>query len=104
MTARQPRRRRRLQAAAAPLPRPSATPARDIDDEPDMHVEEDESGDVTVALPSRTRRGVRRSATFGQRTHHVTTDYSYVHKDLVTIAAVSVITLAFILAMWLILG
>jgi hypothetical protein len=69
-----------------------------------MDVEVDESGDVTVALPCRTRRAVRRSATFGQRTHHVTTDYSYVHKDLVTIAAVSLITLAFIISMWLIVG
>lgn len=95
MTARQPRRRRRLQATASPLPRPSTVP--------DLQVEEDETGDVTAAIPSRTRRGVRRSANFGQRTHHVTEDFSHVRKDLWTIAGVSVVTTAFIVAMWAVL-
>ncbi len=33
------------------------------------------------------------------REHHVTTDYSYVHKDLWLVLGVTVITTAFIVAM-----
>lgn len=33
------------------------------------------------------------------RAHHVTTDYSYVHKDLLTVSVISVVILAFIVGM-----
>lgn len=35
----------------------------------------------------------------GSREHHVTADYSYVSRDLMAVTAISVVTLAFIVAM-----
>jgi hypothetical protein len=35
----------------------------------------------------------------GHREHHVTTDYGYVHRDLITVAFVGVIVIGFIVAM-----
>jgi hypothetical protein len=74
MTARQPRRERRRSTAASNLPRPTA------------------DGSARRA-PSSSR----------QREHHVTTDYSYVRKDLVLIAGVTAVTMAFVAAMWALL-
>lgn len=86
MTARQPRRRRRAVPAAA-LPRPSgATTAHDMaEDAPDV--------------ASDSARGARRH-TPARREHHVTTDYSYVRKELVLISAVGLLSLAFVFAMY----
>jgi hypothetical protein len=47
--------------------------------------------------PSESGRGTR--ATSGRREHHVTTDYSYVHRDLITVAVVGVVVIAFIIGM-----
>jgi len=78
MTARQPRRTRRRAAPATTLPRPlEAMP------------------DVVNAEP---RAATRPSAGRG-REHHVTNDYSYIHKDLLTVSAVGVVVVAFIIGM-----
>lgn len=85
MTARQPRRRRRAVPAAA-LPRPTGTTVAD---------------DVDAGTPepaTETARGPRRRAPI-RREHHVTTDYSYVRKDLVVISVISAISLGFVLGM-----
>jgi len=78
MTARQPRRTRRRNAPPAALPRPSAAPETGVDSQ----------------VASRTARRAS-----GHREHHVTQDYSYVHKDLVTVAFVGAVVIAFIIAM-----
>jgi len=80
MTARQPRRTRRRTAPAASLPRPKG-------------IEGSES------VSSESLRAAGRRSTPQYRTHHVTKDYSHVHRDLVTIAGVGVVTIAFIVAM-----
>jgi hypothetical protein len=79
MTARQPRRpRRRSAAPAATLPRPASGGAAP-------------TGSTSPArIPASARH---------HREHHVTTDYSYVRKDLVVIGAVGAVVLAFIVAM-----
>lgn len=84
MTARQPRRARR-RTPSAPLARPSMAQPAGLEDGADAA---DES-----ARPAATRR-----RTPSRRTHHVTTDYSYVHKDLLTVSVISVLILAFIVA------
>jgi hypothetical protein len=78
MTARQPRRRRRAVPAASTLARPV----------PGM-----------ADAPLSSLRGAARRHATRPREHHVTNDYSYVHKDLLTIAVVGVIVVAFILGM-----
>lgn len=90
MTARQPRRARRRVPAASPLPRPVAT-----------DVVSDDSGDAAseAGAPARRRRTPARAPSFGQRTHHVTNDYSYVHRDLLTILGVTIIVMGFIIGM-----
>ncbi len=86
MTARQPRRARRRLAPASPLPRPSAVPA-------------EESAPAAPALsPAAARAAARRTAVH-HREHHVTRDYSHVHRDMVTVAIVGVIVVAFIVGM-----
>jgi len=35
----------------------------------------------------------------GHREHHVTTDYGYVHRDLITVACVGVVVIGFIVGM-----
>jgi hypothetical protein len=76
MTTRQPRRaRRRAAAPATGLPRPVATAS------------------------GRTAPAERSAATLRHREHHVTTDYSYVHKDLILVASVGSVVLAFIVGM-----
>jgi hypothetical protein len=77
MTARQPRRTRRRVAPASSLPRPLSA--------------EDTAAGRTQA------RGA--APTLGHRAHHVTKDYSHVHKDLVTVAVVGVAVVAFIVGM-----
>ena len=44
-------------------------------------------------------RPVRRHPVAAIREHHVTTDYTYVHKDLILVAVVTAICAAFIVAM-----
>ena len=80
MTARQPRRTRRRAAPASSLPRPVASPSEDGESE-----------------HSRTVR--RNAATLHHREHHVTRDYSHVHKDLITVAIVGAGVIGFIVAM-----
>lgn len=75
MTARHPRRTRRRAAPASSLPRPVRA-----------------EGGIEADVPG---PGQRR--TTGHREHHVTVDYSYVQKDLVTVAAVGVVVIGFII-------
>jgi hypothetical protein len=76
MTARQPRRARRRSANVTTLPRPESS--------------ESESPGV---------RSPARRVTARARQHHVTNDYSYVHRDLITVAGVGVVVVAFIVGM-----
>jgi len=80
MTARQPRRARRRVAPAGSLPRP----VTNVDDS-------DESDH------SRTVR--RNAALLHHREHHVTKDYSHVHRDLLTVAVVGTVVMGFIVLM-----
>jgi len=77
MTARQPRRTRRRVAPATALPRPLA-------------------GDDVAQASS---RGGRRTSNLHHREHHITRDYSHVHRDLVTVSIVGTVILGFIVAM-----
>jgi hypothetical protein len=78
MTARQPRRtRRRVAAPAAALPRPSA-----LDSE----------------VPTSPERAARRTPAH-HREHHVTKDYSHVHRDLLTVLGVGIVVIGFIVGM-----
>lgn len=89
MTARKPRRARRV--APSSLPRPvagDATPRRND----------------TIAAPAAATQTAATSSTAQRRSaapreHHVTTDYGYVKRDLLLIAAVGAAVLAFIVAM-----
>lgn len=78
-----PRRTRRRTAPAASLPRPVAT----------------EEG--ALAAP---RQAPGRRLAAHHRTHHVTTDYRYVRKDLTAIAVIGSIALAFIVGMAVYIG
>lgn len=78
MTARQPRRTRRRIAPASSLPRPL-------------------SAEDTAAGRTQARGAV--APTLHHRTHHVTKDYSHVHKDLITVAVVGTVVVGFIVAM-----
>ncbi len=78
MTARQPRRTRRRTIPAASLPRPTAAGA-------EAH------GTESAA--------VRAAATRRHREHHVTKDYRYIHRDLLAVAGIGVIVIAFIIGM-----
>lgn len=86
MTARQPRRTRRRALPANTLPRPTAGA-----------VAEAEPEDVEEA-PATVGRTSRRSAVH-HREHHVTRDYSYVHRDLITVSIIGVFVIAFIVGM-----
>lgn len=90
MTARQPRRARRRAVAASPLPRPSATLPVDA--------EQEEQAATPASVRAARRAGVR------HREHHVTKDYSYVHKDLLTVLAIGVVIIGFIVGMSFIPG
>jgi len=85
MTARQPRRARRRLAAAPALPRPSASAV-------------DESPAAPALTPAAARAAARRAAVH-HREHHVTRDYSHVHRDLITVSVVAVIVIAFVVGM-----
>lgn len=85
MTARQPRRRRRV-VTAAPLPRPNS-----------VETLPGEAPEARAAAPTASvRRAPRRPQ---QREHHVTTDYGYVHRDLILVGVIGALTIAFIVAM-----
>lgn len=77
MTAPNPRRTRRRSVPGTSLPRP-------------LRPDESALGQV----PKRSRLPVS-----GHREHHVTIDYSYVQKDLITVAIVGAVAIAFIVAM-----
>ncbi len=87
MTARQPRRTRRRSVPAAALPRP--LPASGADETG----EEPEAPQLVPAHPLARRYELHR------REHHVTKDYSYVHRDLLTVACIGVAVIGFIVAM-----
>ncbi len=76
MSSRRPRRQRRRRDRASTLPRPGATPTPQP------------AGATPARISAQT-----------PPEHHVATDYRYVRRDLVVVAGVSVITLAFVLAM-----
>ena len=76
MSSRRPRRQRRRRERGSTLPRPGAAPAPQP------------AGAPAARIPDQTRPE-----------HHVAADYRYVRRDLVAVAAVSAITLAFVLVM-----
>ena len=82
MAARSPRRARRQAIPAAALPRPLAT-----DEAP-----------MLSSSTAATERALPRP-TLGARAHHVTNDYGYVRRDLLTVAAVGAVVIAFIVGM-----
>ena len=92
MSARQPRRSRRRLAPAAALPRP-AIPFQDDAEAGFEAVAPSAAAPPTAA--SRTSTAHRGHP----RDHHVTNDYGYIRKDLLTVAAVGLVALAFIVGM-----
>lgn len=88
MTARQPRRTRRRAVTASPLPRPSTAPP----------LEPEEQAATPASVRASRRAGVH------HREHHVTKDYSYVHRDLLTVLFIGIVTIAFIVGMSFIPG
>jgi hypothetical protein len=78
VTARQPRRTRRRAVPGASLPRPT--------------------GEEGLA-PGDSSRIRQVADTRHHREHHVTKDYSHVHKDLLTVLGVGIVVLAFIFGM-----
>lgn len=86
MPARQARRPRRVVAPSS-LPRPTAN--EDFDSGPVVHT-------PAAAAPAQ-RAAPRRQ--LGVRAHHVTEDYGYVRKDLLLVAAVSAVSLGFVVGM-----
>lgn len=93
MTARQPRRARRRAVPANTLPRPVAGFENGVT-QPEL---EEQPAAATTA-------GVRRAPTVHHREHHVTTDYSHVHKDLMMIAIIGAFVVAFIVGMSFVVG
>lgn len=81
MTTRRPQRQRRRTAPATSLPRPAAAEAA--------------VGPAGPRAPGRSSR---------HRAHHVTTDYHYVRRDLLTIIGVGGACLAFIFGMAFYIG
>lgn len=84
MTSPQPRRTRRRAAPASSLPRPVAGAGGNA---------------LNTAAPAPRSTATTPAATTRHRQHHVTKDYSYVHKDLILVSIFSVAVLAFIVAM-----
>jgi len=84
MTAQKPRRTRRRAVPAAALPRPSTV-------ERDARASDEFDDDDSSAR--------RAPAALHHRQHHVTKDYAYVHRDLLTILGVGAVVLAFIVTM-----
>jgi len=54
---------------------------------------------MDAASQAERAKVLRRQPTPHHREHHVTKDYSYVHKDLIAVAVVSTVALAFIVGM-----
>lgn len=77
MTSRRPSRARRRRVPAPSLPRPSGA---------EVGADQSVRRDRTAPVDDRIR------------VHHVTADYRYVKTDLLTITAVSAVTLGFIVA------
>jgi len=71
-----PRRTRRRNVPATSLPRPAVAGTEDTP-------EARSAGRIQV----------------GHRQHHVTTDYGYIRRDLITVAVVGVVVIAFIVGM-----
>lgn len=94
MTARQPRRTRRNALPAPSLPRPSPMPEAEPDEE-----QPEETGAESAAARLRRRRGNAPVAAPHHREHHITRDYSYVHRDLIAVGVVGAIVIAFIVVM-----
>lgn len=90
MTARQPRRARRRAVPASTLPRPVVGASA----EPDEAAAAEENAAPTTSGRRSARRHIQRG-----REHHVTNDYSYVHKDLLTMVGVGAVVIAFIVVM-----
>lgn len=95
MPPRQTRRaaRRRVAPAPAPLPRPAAaqSPAEAQPTEPEA--------EHSTPLSTVLARGPATRRQLGVRAHHVQEDLSHVRTDLIAIAIVSAITLAFVVGM-----
>lgn len=85
MTAPQPRRTRRRSVPAASLPRPVSSDGLVVHDS-------------EVPAASANAAGAARRGPVG-RQHHVTNDYRYVRTDLVLVASVGAIVVAFVVAM-----
>ena len=102
MATRSPRRTtsRRQAVPAAALPRPLAggemtdLVVRTPDAAPrNLAAPGDDDGELRATAGHVSRRSI------GGRAHHVTTDYSYVHRDLLTVAAIGAVVVAFIVGM-----
>jgi len=89
MTARKPRRQRRI--APSSLPRPASNDAAAVVRAP--------AGDAPTPTPARTAAASTHRRAAAPREHHVTNDYGYVKRDLVLVAGVGAIVLAFIVGM-----
>jgi hypothetical protein len=92
MPSRQARPSRRRAVAPSQLPRPAASTAP---------LPKDVSAPAPArqsAVPTSQRQAPARRP-LGVRAHHVTEDYRYVRSDLVLVAAVSAVTLAFVIGM-----
>jgi hypothetical protein len=89
MAAPKTRRTRRRVVAPSQLPRPTGG------DAPTAFPGEETAASRVAPIPVKapTRRPL------GVRAHHVTEDYSYVRSDLLLVAAVSVVSLAFVVGM-----
>jgi hypothetical protein len=87
MTARQPRRTRRRTTPASTLPRP-------------LPVSDSLEPAQSAATPSgATVRQTARRGPAQPRAHHVENDYRYVRTDLLTVAAVGAVVIAFVVGM-----
>ncbi len=89
MATRQPRRTRRRTPPATSLPRPVPT---------------DPAVPADARAPAARRAPAGRAAPAHHRSHHVTTDYRYVRKDLTGIAVIGSLSLAFIFGMAIYIG
>jgi hypothetical protein len=87
MTARQPRRTRRRLAPANSLPRPVAVAGTA------------EGSEEQAAPRAAAEHPLVRRYEVHHRQHHVTKDYSYVHRDLLTVLGIGIVVVAFIVAM-----
>jgi hypothetical protein len=81
-----------------------AEPAGLQDDAADMLDDPGEETSTAAGSTRQRRRQPKRAANFGQRAHHVTTDYGYVHRDLIMMSAIGALVLAFIVVMSFVLN